>query len=72
VVQRDGDVFGRNVIAASRIASQAASGQVLVSALTKQLVESSGDLAFSAGMEVSLRGLAQPWTLHEVHQAAPV
>jgi class 3 adenylate cyclase len=71
VVQRDGDVFGRNVIAASRIASEAEAGQVLVSALTKQLVESSGDLLFSDGVEVSLRGLAQPWTLHEVRQAGP-
>jgi class 3 adenylate cyclase len=69
VVQRDGDVFGRNVIAASRIASEAAAGQVLVSSLTKELVESSGDLAFSEGVEVSLRGLARPWTVHEVHKA---
>jgi class 3 adenylate cyclase len=71
VVQRDGDVFGRNVIAAARIASEARAGQVLVSALTKELVESSGDLAFSDGVEVSLRGLARPWTLHEVHSAGP-
>ena len=69
VVQRDGDVFGRNVIAAARIASEAHAGQVLVSALTKELVESSGDLSFSDGVEVSLRGLARPWTVHEVHQA---
>ena len=62
VVQRDGDVFGRNVIAAARIASEAHAGQVLVSALTKELVESSGDLSFSDGVEVSLRGLARPWT----------
>jgi class 3 adenylate cyclase len=69
VVQRDGDVFGRNVIAASRIASQAEAGQVLVSSLTKELVESSGDLSFSDGVEMSLRGLARPWTVHEVHEA---
>jgi class 3 adenylate cyclase len=69
VVQRDGDVFGRNVIAASRIASQAEAGQVLVSSLTKELVESAGDLSFSDGVEMSLRGLARPWTVHEVHEA---
>ena len=66
VVRQDGDIYGRNVIAASRIAGVAAPGEVVVSALTKDLVESGGDLAFSAGRSVELKGLAQPWTVHEV------
>jgi class 3 adenylate cyclase len=66
VVRQDGDIYGRNVIAASRIAGVAAPGDVVVSALTKDLVESAGDLAFSAGRSVELKGLAQPWTVHEV------
>jgi len=65
VVRQDGDVYGRNVIAASRIAAAAEPGQVVVSALTKDLVDSGGDLAFSAARTVELKGLAQPWTIHE-------
>ena len=66
VVRQDGDVYGRNVIAASRIAGVAEPGAVLVSALTKDLVDSAGDLSFSVGRTVELKGLAQPWTVHEV------
>lgn len=65
VVRQDGDVYGLNVIAASRITGAAEPGQVVVSALTKDLVESSGDLAFSTGRTVDLKGLAQPWRIHE-------
>ncbi|MBX3314567.1 MAG: DUF1707 domain-containing protein [Actinobacteria bacterium] len=66
VVRQDGDVYGRNVIAASRIAGVAGPGEVVVSALTKDLVDSAGDLLFSEGRSVELKGLAQPWTVHEV------
>lgn len=66
VVAQEGDVFGRNVIAAARIAAEAAPGQVLVSSLTKELVDSSGDLSFDEGREIELRGLARPWRIHTV------
>ena len=43
------DFFGKNVILASRIADQAKGGQILVSALLKELTESAGDLRLGLG-----------------------
>ena len=46
------------MILASRIADQARGGEILVSALLKQLAESSGDIRFGEEQEVELNGLA--------------
>ena len=57
-VIRDGDdLYGRNVILATRITDQARGGEILVSSLTKELTDSSGDLSFSDDREVELKGL---------------
>ncbi len=50
--------FGKNVILAARIASQAKGGEILVSGLLKALVESAGDLAFGQPRSVELKGLS--------------
>jgi class 3 adenylate cyclase len=52
------DFFGKNVILASRIAAQAQGGQILVSALLKELTESAGDIRFGEERETALKGLA--------------
>ena len=52
------DFFGKNVILASRMADQAQGGQILVSALLKELTESGGDIRFGEVQEVKLKGLA--------------
>jgi class 3 adenylate cyclase len=70
VVRQDDDIYGRNVIAASRIAGAADPGQVVVSALTKDLVDSAGDLCFSEARTVELKGLTQPWQIHEARLEA--
>jgi class 3 adenylate cyclase len=57
-VQEMEDFFGRNVILASRIADQAQGGEILVSALLKELTESAGDIRFGEEREVELKGLA--------------
>jgi serine/threonine protein kinase len=57
VVREVDDFFGKNVILASRIASQAHGAQILVSALLKELTDSSGDLRFGEGHDVKLKGL---------------
>ena len=66
-VIRDGDdLYGRNVILASRISDQAGSGEILVSSLTKELTDSSGDLDFAGDRELELKGLNgtfRVWTL---------
>lgn len=57
-VIRDGDdLYGRNVILATRISDQARGGEILVSSLTKELTDSSGDLDFSDDRELELKGL---------------
>ena len=60
------DFFGRSVILAARIASQAVGGEILVSSLLKALVESSGEFEFSEGREMELKGLAG---VHQVFDA---
>jgi class 3 adenylate cyclase len=60
------DFFGKHVILAARIASQAQGGEVLVSSLLKELTESAGDVEFGEGREVELKGLAGPHRVFEV------
>jgi class 3 adenylate cyclase len=66
IVDVDGDVFGQNVVVAVRIADQAVPGEVVVSALTRDLTVSGGDLSFGPATEVALKGLSQPWRVHRV------
>ena len=59
--------FGKNVILASRVAGKACGGEILVSSLLRQLVESSVDPAtFAIGREVELKGLAGTHTVYAV------
>ena len=53
LVQEMEDFFGKNVILASRIADQAKGGEILVSALLKELTDSAGDIRFSEEQEWS-------------------
>ena len=52
------DLFGKNVILASRIAGQAQGREVLVSQLLRELTDSAGDIRFGEAQEVDLKGLA--------------
>lgn len=65
VVFRDGDVYGRTVNVASRIADQAEAGEVLTS---QETVEQAGgvDVAFEQTRSVELQGVAKPVTLYRV------
>jgi class 3 adenylate cyclase len=65
-IKEDEDFFGKNVILAARIASQAHGGEILVSSLLKDLTESGGDIAFGEGREVELKGLVGPHQVFEV------
>ncbi len=58
---RDADDFlGSTVNLASRIATAARGGEILVSALLKELCASSGEFDFDNGQEMELKGLSQP------------
>lgn len=52
------DFFGKTVILASRIAAEARGGEILVSSLVHELVESSAEFDFEGPTQVELRGLA--------------
>jgi class 3 adenylate cyclase len=67
-----GDLFGKPVSLAARIANQAAGGEILVSSLVREIVESSGDVAFGPSREVVLKGLPAEHLLHPLLWAGPV
>jgi class 3 adenylate cyclase len=53
------DFYGRNVALAARIAEHARAGEVLASAIVKQLAEHGGDIAFENERVVELKGLGE-------------
>jgi len=65
-VREGNDFHGRSVIFASRIAGEASGGEILASALLRELTESAGDVRFDAGRDVVLKGFAG------THQVYPV
>jgi class 3 adenylate cyclase len=64
VISRRGDVHGRNVILASRIAELAKGGEVLVSSVVRAIAESSGRFKFDEGRTARLPGLAEDHLVH--------
>ena len=69
-IMEDGDLFGHSVVLAARVAGQARGGEILVSSLVREIVESRGDLAFGETREVELKGLAGAHRLHPISWAA--
>lgn len=61
-----GDLFGFHVNLAARVAEAAAGGQVLVSALTRAVVEVSGDVHLGAPFTVHLKGIGEAQSLSEL------
>ncbi len=53
------DFYGAHVTLASRIADEAKGGEILVSALLRELTESAGDINFSDACEVELKGFSE-------------
>lgn len=57
VIRENQDYFGRNVILAARISSQARENQILVSSILKEMTASFNQLEFDTPMSVVLKGL---------------
>ncbi len=57
VLVEEGDLFGTHVAIAARVASLAAGGEILVSALSKEIVAARGDVVFGLPREVELKGI---------------
>ena len=51
------DYLGHTVIVASRLADAAAGGEILVSSLSEQLVQGSGEFTFDGHRETRLKGM---------------
>lgn len=66
IVDDVGDLFGKHVIVAARIANLAGGGEILVSTLVKDLVSARGDVAFSETRDVDLKGIDGRWEVHLV------
>jgi class 3 adenylate cyclase len=64
------DYLGHTVIVASRLADAAASGEILVSSLSEQLVQGSGEFTFSGHRETRLKGMARAQLSATLHWAA--
>jgi class 3 adenylate cyclase len=62
----DGDIYGRHVIMAARLSTQARGGEVLVSSLVREIVEPRGDVQFGASRAVELKGLGGSHLVHPV------
>ncbi len=62
----DGDLFGLHVTMAARVADQACGGQVLTSALTRAVIEVSGDVRFADTRTAVLKGLSGEHVLSEL------
>lgn len=68
-VREGNDFHGKSVIFASRIAGEAGGGEILASALLRELTESAGDIRFDAGRELTLKGLAGTHRVYPVSLA---
>ena len=55
--QDSGDLFGRHVIIAARIGALAIGGQILVSALVREIASARGDLHFGDNAVIDLKGV---------------
>src|SRR5207249_4627511 len=56
-IARDGDVFGRNVALAARVAALAEGGEILASDAVRELTEGDADIRFGTPREVEMKGL---------------
>ena len=74
-VHRDGDLFGRNVAFAARVASHAEGGEILVSdAVRDATLDTEPEpvgLVFADGRQIELRGLTGTHGVHTVRWALP-
>src|SRR6476620_492101 len=59
--------LGRHVTVAARVANAARGGEILVSALVREIVDARGDLIFDEPRTVGLKGLPGDWPVHPVH-----
>lgn len=65
IADASGDLFGRHIIVAARIANLADGGQILASGITTAIAHT-GDFRFGEPRPVSLKGIEGDYVVHEV------
>jgi class 3 adenylate cyclase len=58
-VQENNDFYGTQVTQAARIGNEANGGEILVSALLRELTQAGGDIAFGEARDMDLKGLGK-------------
>ena len=71
VLHVDGDLFGRHVNLAARVAGAARADEVLVSSWVYDLVVAIGDIGFGAPRDVELKGFAERVVVRPVADRPP-
>jgi len=66
IVDAGGDLFGKHIIMAARIANLANGGEILASSITKEIASTRGDVTFGPGRDVSLKGIEGSHTVYPV------
>jgi class 3 adenylate cyclase len=65
-IREEADFYGKNVVLAARITDEAKGGEILASAVVKQLTESAGDVGFADERTLQLNGLTGTHTVYRV------
>jgi class 3 adenylate cyclase len=66
VIAEGGDIFGRHVMMAARVAGQAQGGEILVSSLVREIASARGDLVFGEPRTAELKGIEGEHLLYPV------
>ena len=66
IVDAEGDLFGKHIILAARVANLADGGHILASSITKEIASSRGDIHFGEAREVTLKGIEGDHHVYEV------
>ena len=61
-----GDLFGKHIIIAARVANLAEGGQILASGVVREIASSRGDIDFGPAQKVELKGIEDEYTVHDV------
>jgi adenylate cyclase len=66
IADNDGDLFGKHVIVAARVANEAVGGEILVSSLVHEIIEARGDIEFGESRASELKGLTGIHTMFPI------
>lgn len=66
IVDKTGDLFGRHVNLAARVANLAVGGQVLASMVVREIATAHDDIAFGEPLLADLKGFSDTQTVYEV------